>query len=250
MGNRYHHIADDLRRLIAAGTWPTGEKLPAEQKLAARYRVSTPTLRNALEVLQSEGLVEKRHGAGNFVRRPGQRLTYASERAADAAVGVGVAAGLNVSHDRNTVKADNRLARLLAVRVDSPLTEYVFVGHQGASPRSLARVYVPYAVARLGPVEGNGAEGPSPWGDDVHDLLAAAGIRVAATTERATARFPTGDEAQLLHITRRSPVLAVERVAADADGRVVEGALLVLPGDRSEVLYTGRSAADKLEATE
>ncbi|MEW1719607.1 GntR family transcriptional regulator [Streptomyces sp. NPDC093109] len=244
MGNRYHHIADDLRRLIAAGTWPTGEKLPAEQKLAARYRVSTPTLRNALEVLQSEGLVEKRHGAGNFVRRPGQRLTYASERAADA--GVGVASGLSVSHDWSAAKADARLARLLAVRVDSPVTEYIFVGYQGASPRSLARVYVPYAVARLGAV---GPVGTSPWGDDVRDLLAAAGVRVAATTERATARFPTGDEAQLLHITRRSPVLALERVATDVDGRVVEGALLVLPGDRSEILYTGRSAADKLEAT-
>ncbi|RDG36489.1 GntR family transcriptional regulator [Streptomyces corynorhini] len=242
MGNRYHHIADDLRRLIAAGTWPVGERLPAEQELAARYRVSTPTLRNALEVLQSEGLVEKRHGAGNFVRRPGQRLTYASERSANAAVSV----GLSVSHDRNTVKADGRLALLLAVRVGSPLTEYAFIGHQGASPRSLARVYVPYAVARLGAVDRSEV---SPWGDDVRDLLMAAGVRAAATTERVTARFPTGDEAQLLHITRRSPVLAVERVSTDSGGRVVEGALLVLPGDRSEILHTGCSAADELEAT-
>lgn len=71
MANRYEQIADDLRRLITAGTWPVGERLPAEAELAARYRVSTPTLRMSLELLQSEGLIEKRHGIGNFVHAAG-----------------------------------------------------------------------------------------------------------------------------------------------------------------------------------
>ncbi|MFD4747805.1 GntR family transcriptional regulator [Streptomyces rubiginosohelvolus] len=51
----------------------TGERLPSEAQPAARYTVSTPTLRSALALLQAEGLVEKVHGEGNFVRPPSSR---------------------------------------------------------------------------------------------------------------------------------------------------------------------------------
>ncbi|MGW2055554.1 GntR family transcriptional regulator [Streptomyces sp. NPDC001840] len=243
MANRYEHIADDLRRLIAVGTWPTGDRLPAEQELAARYKVSTPTLRNALEVLQSEGLIEKRHGSGNFVRRPGQRMTYANTRFDGAEQRSVAIAAVSVRCDTRTVEADGQLSLLLGVDVGSPVTEYVFVGHQGTSPRSLARIYVPHVVARLGvptAIE-------SAWGDEVRELLSAAGVRVARTAERVTARFPTTTEARMLHITTRSPVLAVERVSTDRAERVVEGALLVLPGDRTDILVTTGSAPERLE---
>lgn len=236
MANRYEQIADDLRRLIAADIWPVGERLPAEAELAARYRVSTPTLRMSLDLLQGEGLIEKRHGIGNFVRRPGRRVAYASDRRVPD--GRTTADGL-VTHDVTLVEADGRLASLLGVRIGSPLTEYVFIGHQGASPRSLARIYVPHSVASPGVPEAD----ESPWGDGVRALLNAEGAEVTFTAERVTARFPTAEEAHTLNISTRTPVLAVERTSTDADDRVVECALLVLPGDRVEVQFTTRFAA-------
>ncbi|WTL19379.1 GntR family transcriptional regulator [Streptomyces sp. NBC_01506] len=247
MANRYEQIADDIRRLITAGTWPVGERMPAEAELAARYRVSTPTLRMSLELLHSEGLIEKRHGIGNFVRRPGQRIAYASDRRPpDLEHAPSVGDGNSVSLDITIVEADGRLASLLGLRVGSPLTEYVFISHQCASPRSLTRIYVPHAVASPGVPEAGG----SPWGDSVRELLSADGVEVVTTTERVTARFPTADEAHTLNISTRTPVLAVERTSADASDRVVEGALLVLPGDRIEVLFTTRSEADAPEEME
>ncbi|MFE4174206.1 GntR family transcriptional regulator [Streptomyces sp. NPDC056909] len=243
MANRYEHIADDLRRLIAVGTWPTGDRLPAEQELAVRYKVSTPTLRNALEVLQGEGLIEKRHGSGNFVRRPGQRMTYANTRFGEAEQKAASDAAVSVGCDTRTVEVDGQLALFLGLEAGSPVTEYVFVGHQGTSPRSLARIYVPHVVARLGAPTAI----ESVWGDEVRELLSAAGVQVTRTTERITARFPTTTEAQTLRITTRSPVLAVERVSTDATERVVEGALLVLPGDRTDILVTTGSAPERLE---
>ncbi|MFD4118443.1 GntR family transcriptional regulator [Streptomyces niveus] len=247
MANRYEQIADDLRRLIAAGTWPVSERMPAEAELAARYRVSTPTLRMSLDLLQSEGLIEKRHGIGNFVRRPGQRVAYASDRrlaVSQAAPDVG--ADDSVSLDIAMVEADARLASLLDLRVGSPLTEYVFISHQCASPRSLTRIYVPHAVASPAVPEAHG----SPWGDSVRQLLSAEGVEVVRTTERVTARFPTANEAHVLNISTRTSVLAVERTSTDASDRVVEGALLVLPGDRIEVLFTTRSAVAATEEME
>lgn len=249
MANRYEQIADDLRRLITAGTWPMGERMPAEAELAARYRVSTPTLRMSLELLQSEGLIEKRHGIGNFVRRPGQRIAYASDRRlADrqAALNLRTDNVSDVSLDITMVEADGRLASFLDVRVGSPLTEFVFVSRQCASPRSLTRIYVPHAVASLGVPEADG----SPWGDSVRELLSADGVEVVTTTERVTARFPTAEEAHTLNISTRTPVLAVERTSTDVSDRVVEGAFLVMPGDRIEVLFTTRSAASATEEME
>lgn len=68
----YRQIAEQLRKLIAAGEFPAGERLPAERDLAAQLRVSRPSVREALIALEVEGLVEIRGGSGVYVRlKPG-----------------------------------------------------------------------------------------------------------------------------------------------------------------------------------
>jgi DNA-binding FadR family transcriptional regulator len=64
-------IADELRQLIACGGKP-GDYLLAERLLLERFEVSRPTLREALRVLESEGLVEIRRGVrgGAVVKEP------------------------------------------------------------------------------------------------------------------------------------------------------------------------------------
>ena len=51
-------IASTLRSEIAAGTWGVGQMLPAEHQLMERFGVSRPSCREALRILQSEGLLE------------------------------------------------------------------------------------------------------------------------------------------------------------------------------------------------
>src|SRR6201996_8423191 len=60
-------IAEDLRAQIASGAIPHGARLPAERDLAERYRVSGPTVREALQGLSALGLLEVRHGSGTYV---------------------------------------------------------------------------------------------------------------------------------------------------------------------------------------
>ena len=43
-------------------------RIPSETELADRFRVSLPTIRQALAVLRAEGLIESRHGIGTFVK--------------------------------------------------------------------------------------------------------------------------------------------------------------------------------------
>ena len=65
---RWAQIAQSLRERIVAGEWRAGDCLPAEAALADAYDVAMGTLRAAVQVLVDEGLVERRHGLGNFVR--------------------------------------------------------------------------------------------------------------------------------------------------------------------------------------
>lgn len=64
---RARWLAADLRARLLAGEWPRGSRLPSETELAASYQVSRVTVRTALKALESQGLVDIRHGAGTFV---------------------------------------------------------------------------------------------------------------------------------------------------------------------------------------
>lgn len=58
-----------LIRDIASGRLSDGARLPPERDLAAGLGQSVGTLRKALALLERKGLLERRHGSGNYVRR-------------------------------------------------------------------------------------------------------------------------------------------------------------------------------------
>jgi len=63
----YIDVYDKLYMLIQDGTFPKGSKLPTETELAKMFGVSRMTLRQALALLQDDGLVKSIHGKGNFI---------------------------------------------------------------------------------------------------------------------------------------------------------------------------------------
>ncbi|MFE5716338.1 GntR family transcriptional regulator [Streptomyces sp. NPDC056501] len=206
-----HAIAADLRTQITMGHLKAGARLPSEPRLAAQYKVSTPTLRNALALLQAEGLIEKIHGKGNFVRHPLRRLTYTGGRLTPDT-------DLHVTIRTTNLRARGDLIPLLKVPSRTPLTEFLCLTHQGESPHSLARIYVPRDST---PAE-------LPW----------CRTGLAEIQETVTARLPTPEEASNLRISSTLPVLTITRVSSDRVSRVVEAALVVLPGDRANALFT------------
>ncbi len=60
-------IADRLAETIICGRFQPGDKLPSEPELSAELSVSRTTLREALRILSTRGLVEVRRGVGTFV---------------------------------------------------------------------------------------------------------------------------------------------------------------------------------------
>jgi GntR family transcriptional repressor for pyruvate dehydrogenase complex len=60
-------IADRLRGQIATGQLKPGEQLPGHRELAAMFSVSVGSVREAISMLVSEGLIATRAGRGTFV---------------------------------------------------------------------------------------------------------------------------------------------------------------------------------------
>ena len=58
----------ELRQAIARGTFRPGTQLPTEAELCQMLGVSRTVVREALRVLEEDGLVTRRHGVGTFVR--------------------------------------------------------------------------------------------------------------------------------------------------------------------------------------
>lgn len=60
-------LAEGLRSRIMSGEFAPGQRLPSEAELGRFYGVSRVTVRTALRSLESQGLIDVRHGSGSFV---------------------------------------------------------------------------------------------------------------------------------------------------------------------------------------
>jgi DNA-binding LacI/PurR family transcriptional regulator len=66
-GPKYKRVYLELGKTLTDGALREGDKLPSESELVARFGVSRPTVRRALAQLVTEGLIERRMGAGTVV---------------------------------------------------------------------------------------------------------------------------------------------------------------------------------------
>lgn len=62
-----NQLADLLEERILHNIYPVGVKLPAERKLAEEFAVSRQSLRAALRILATRGLIQTRQGDGHYV---------------------------------------------------------------------------------------------------------------------------------------------------------------------------------------
>ena len=60
-------IVETIEEMILDGSLKPGDRLPPERELAGKFGVSRPSLREALVILESRGLLQSRRGGGTFV---------------------------------------------------------------------------------------------------------------------------------------------------------------------------------------
>ncbi len=67
--NCVDQVFEQMRSMLFEGTWGPGEKIPSENELARLFNVSRPTVRQAIQKLKAQDLLETRTGMGSFVKQ-------------------------------------------------------------------------------------------------------------------------------------------------------------------------------------
>ncbi|MEU0689966.1 GntR family transcriptional regulator [Streptomyces uncialis] len=256
MAKAYEQIADKLREAIRAGQLAPGDRLPAETDLVQQHRRSLPTVREALRLLQDEGLIEKQHGRGNFVRRPrtpvlrtNLRHQWEKDRACEPEqlrqqtgatehdTGLQVNELVFQAH-YGDAKADKSLADDFGVPEGSALVERTYRTRYAVET-------APFALVSSYLVRDMVAENPDlldetkePWPGGTQNQLRTIGIELDRIEERVNARPPTPEEAEELELPPGTSVILLRKISYDTQDRAVEISDVTLPGDRTEMLFT------------
>ncbi len=212
---RYAALAEALRRRVVRGEWPPGSALPAEQALAAEHGVALGTLRRALELLVEQGLIERIHGRGTFVR---SGIAGASMlRFFRFGDGPGTAPASRILSRRRAEPPD-AVARALGLAAGESALRLQRLRLVDGEPCLLERIWLPLDL--FAPLED---EDPQAWGDLLYPFYAARlGVHVHRAVDEIGFAALTAPQAQSLGLQAGHPCALVTRRAMDLSGRCVE----------------------------
>jgi DNA-binding GntR family transcriptional regulator len=233
---KYQRAADQLRREISAGTWRPGDRLPPEPTLAERFRISLPTIRQAIGVLRGEGLLESRHGVGTFVKEE-RRLHRRSRRRYGRARADQQLLTSHLEHRIVSAGPEPLPQRIAEAMGEEPGTQVIvrrrhLYDQETGRPEELGASYIPAATAA-----GTYLEEPEVVPKALFLCIEElSGKRFAHAYDQWTARMPTADEADALDLPTGAPVVHVIHVARADDDTVLEVSESVWPADRIVVV--------------
>ncbi len=211
----YKQVYQFLLERIVDGTWKPGQALPNEFALANELNVSQGTVRKALNVMESEQLIERRQGKGTFV----------------------------IEHTQETsLFKFFRLARDNGERA-LPDSEIVSVKPRAATSKEsqklgLARAGKVVDICRVREVDGvpalwehvvlsrkafPGIERRKPLPNALYALYQRDyGISIATANERVTACVARREDVKRLNVKLGTPLLLIEREAISIEAKCIE----------------------------
>ncbi len=226
----YHQLTSVILREIRAGRWAPGDRLPTEDELMARFRVSKITVRQALRDLAGLGYIRREQGRGTFVQRPpleeGPRhLRSFTEEMRHH----GLTASSKVL-EQEVVPATDELAGILECPAAAPLFCLRRLRSANGEPMGLQTAYVPMTLVP--------GLADLPFKDaSLYDVLRSKyNLHPATARETHVAVLVTREEAGLLRTAAGSAALAAERVTYLADGRPLEYVRSIVRGDRYKIV--------------
>lgn len=226
----WRQIVDGIEADIAGERIAPGDRLPTEAQLATRFGVNRHTVRRALGVLASRGLVRATQGKGTFVEaRPiaypiGPRMRF-SENVSRA----GREASSELIAARETT-ADAWAAARLDIPEGAPLIEIETRRSADGTPLSIARTVLP--LPRFTGFEQHYARTGS-----ITKALKACGVSdYTRLSTKITARATSPEEAASLDLTPGRIVLVTDAVNVDESGVRIQALSALFPADRVELV--------------
>lgn len=221
----YQQIKETLRSAILDGQYPPHSRMPSESELQAMFEVSRITIRQALGDLQKEGLIFKVHGKGSFVSQPKAVQNITSLQGFAEAM----------SGDGNEIV--NRVVSVAFVSASAEVADKLGL-EEGATVAEIHRVRLlnraptSYEITFLPEFLGKKLARADLAARDIFLILENdCGIALGSADLSISAIAAHAPVAKALEIKRNVPVLRVQRLTHDSDGRPIDFEYLYLKGD-------------------
>ncbi|HEX6479578.1 MAG TPA: GntR family transcriptional regulator [Ktedonobacteraceae bacterium] len=256
--SKAEEIAARLRQKITDGTLQAGTRLASERDLSMEFGVSRMTVRHAIEILESEGLVARYPGRGTFVGGIRERVVMERGREMRSKLEAASISSSELRMSGSFLKDMERLGRKPQVQfLEQPSlvpSNVEIASHLNIKEGTLVLKRYRLQLADNLPYRLIESFYPSDlFGEllttDIGDkplflwLQEQHGLRVSQAQETLIARPATPHERQLLHISPGAPVVALDRTVWAETKRPVEWAHIVAVA----ALYTFTYGYDILE---
>lgn len=219
----YTQLASSLRAEIEAGRWPVGTRLPAIEDLAGTFSVALQTMRQAVSVLEEEGLVLRKQGLGTFVQK-GPRDQRWLTLPTDWRSLVGMVDHLEAR--LLLVDSSDRVPRIRPGEGEAaPAYKYLKrVHYRNDQPFCVIEIYLSAEIYMLAP-ERFRNEIIVPILDRMDE------VDIGTVRQSVSVDVADSDTARLLDIPIAGPIARVRRYIADKNGTVIYAADVLYRGD-------------------
>jgi DNA-binding GntR family transcriptional regulator len=244
----YERIASALRDQILAKSIGPGERLPSQGQLSERFDVSRIVVRHALDLLESEGLIDRAQGGRATVRLydPLIRraaLHYKSNPGAPfAEEAIATERVPRYTHETAPDRAGLETASRLQIAVGDEVMRTDYVSFADDEPLMQVTSYEPLAITHGTPIE-RPEEGPL-MAAGIVDRFTSIDLRPTAVVERLQARMPRPSEVDVLELRPGTPVIVLVRICYH-DETPIETADILLASNQYKLEYAIR--VDPLE---
>ncbi|GAA4617394.1 GntR family transcriptional regulator [Saccharopolyspora hordei] len=214
----YQQLVAVLEQRIAKGSIPLGDRLPSENELCAEFGLSRATVRQALQLMESRGLVT----------RVPNRGVYASEPTGEGGWGIQGPEGFlenAIGHQNRSVQTEvlrhgpvilpAHVCRALQVPTDSAGFELVRLRSLDGVP---ALYSINYSPSDLVPVIA-GAKDVLAGQASLSELLSSAGYALGGAHRAIRAVSPSPEIAEALQVSESEPILHIRSTSWTPAGK-------------------------------
>ena len=214
-------VAELLRRQILSGAIKAGDKLPALNELSEKFGVARMTIRQAMDTLEDEGLIERYAGKGTFAKK----------------IDLPTRQKLNMKAELSQLQAMVSQLEVMVVG-DDDTPQIVDVG--GRAFRQMRRIHSqsgqPFCHVDIKLENQLYQKAPKRFETEiVVTVLKDLGVAVETARQNVTIAYADVEMAEKLKMPVNAPVFRMLREFYSDEGTLIYSATLIYPGDKLEL---------------
>ena len=222
----YYQIMRNLKEQIVSGKLGPGDRLPSEAEHTRRFGVSRVVIRQALRILEEQGLIVRVKGKGTFVSQAvAEDAAPRISGSLEDLIHIGAGTTIKVVEFR-LVKATADLAEVFGVKDGDDLFNVQRIRLVGGRPLAVLINHLPYSIGATIPLSDLTRE------PLIVLIEKRAGVHIEWASQVFQAVAADGEMAQLLEVDILTPLLKLTLTAYSTDGIVADLAHVFYRSDR------------------